>query len=479
MVGFADLLFLSAALSPDDNPYATVSRVMKKCITPDIPRSGVNQLYFLIAVHGFLLVRWRKKLFWVFRRHCSSGLILPHFSILLGLVTVVILPLFEVLFIRSIQTFQDPVLPRDYGYIVIFVWYVLSLPYPYTGTTHAEIAFVDFPGSSSPWWICEVVVWGLAASYLVELSSKGVSVEAWSHACTVIGFASPVVVLVITLVYTFLGGEAYYDAVTTFGQLDALLSEYGAAWKPGDEAATLPSPPVSLFTTFEAELMRVSSTWRGSFLFQGLSGGIEGVVLVCVAIPYLVSLRRSIAKVADAYSSSSTDTQIRHQRQLESTWMSLLIILVAFAICSFVAVALSFVIYALPFTLQNPRIAQAALFIPFWTTGILGLPAGWLLFWRAYQTPASEDRQQRAVAVVDKDEWSLWSTVVGHASGKRREDAPRTAVSLTDKHFDAEEDANVIPSLVKIEFGEVGAVRAVGGSKGGSHMEDEFGSAAV
>jgi hypothetical protein len=52
MVGFADLLYLSAALSPDENPYFAVSQVLKGYLIPQVPRSAVIQLYLLVAVHG-------------------------------------------------------------------------------------------------------------------------------------------------------------------------------------------------------------------------------------------------------------------------------------------------------------------------------------------------------------------------------------------------------------------------------------------
>lgn len=312
---------------------------------------------------------------------------------------------FELLFVRSIQTFEDPIPPADFGYIVLFV-------------------------GASPWLICETVVWSLTSTYLVDLASKGSNIDSRAYACNVVGILSPLVVLVFTLVYSILGGKAYSEAVKTFDKLDSILLGLGAIWTREDDITSSPAPPPLLLTAFELQLERIESTWRANFLLQAISGTLLLLVLAAVAIPYLYGLHKSLKQMDTVLCSSTNGEGSRHSRKLRSAWLvsflfsaarrlpliavvltfnpflahqSLLITLSVFAVCCTVQVALNYVVYAYPFNLQDPKWSQAILFVPFFATGILGLPCGWLLFWTALK--AQSERKNQG--------WSLWYTEVG------------------------------------------------------------------
>lgn len=202
---------------------------------------------------------------------------------------------FELLFVRSIQTFEDSIPPADFGYIVLFV-------------------------GASPWLICETVVWSLTSSYLVDLASKGSNIDSRAYLCNVVGILSPLVVLVFTLVYSVLGGKAYSDAIKSFDKLDAILLGSGADWTREDDITSSPAPPPLLLTAFELQLERIESTWRANFLLQAITGTLLLLVLAAVAKPYLYGLHKSV-KEANTVLSSSNNGQGRHSEKLRSAWL--------------------------------------------------------------------------------------------------------------------------------------------------------------
>ncbi|GAA5929748.1 U2 snRNP complex subunit CUS1 [Sporobolomyces koalae] len=354
--------------TPEAHRRRTLGRSL---VALSIPESTRPQLYFLIATHAIslalvlasLLLRVRKPSFWLFRRHASSPLILPNFSILVAGAMIAIIPLFQVLFARILQSFERAVPPADLGYEVLFV-------------------------GSAAWWICEIVTWSISASYLVNLSSQGREIYVYANLCNIVGIASPFVFLVGTVTYTVLGGHAYDRAVTIFAELDRILSQYEVQWMPGDDPATIPVPSVELSDAFAIQLERAASLFRQNFLFQAISACILWVILVGVAVPYLRSFRKTIVSQGRALQASGTVNAqcVKKRKQLHKTWLSLLLILTVFAVYCLVVCVLSFAIYLTPQNSKGSRkLAQAILFGPFTTTGVLGIPLGWVLLWKAYR----------------------------------------------------------------------------------------------
>lgn len=262
-------------------------------------------------------------------------------------------------------------------------------------------------------------MWSLAASYLVDLASKGSNIDSRAYVTNLVGILAPFVVLAFTVAYSILGGRAYRDAVRTFERIDTILSASGAAWTQGDEITSLPYPPMSLFDAFEIHLKRIESTWRANYLLQGITGTLLLLVLLAVAIPYLYGLDKSIKEMKSMLGSSGRDEGNQNYKQLRSAWLvsphciattrvssrsliltsntffsrqALVTTLSMFATCATVQSALNYVVVAYPFSLQDPKWSQAILFVPFFSTGILGLPCAWLLFWRALK--AKPERNQ-------------------------------------------------------------------------------------
>jgi len=222
--------------------------------------------------------------------YCSPSIYSEFHSLTLEI------PVFELLFVQSIQTFEDPVPPADFGYIILFV-------------------------GASPWLICETVVWSLAASYLVDLASKGSNIDSRAYVTNLVGILAPFVVLAFTVAYSILGGRAYRDAVKTFERIDTILSASGAAWTLGDDITSLSYPPMSLFDAFEIHLKRIESTWRANYLLQGITGTLLLLVLIAVAVPYLYGLDKTIKEMRSMLGSSGRDEGNQNHKQLRSAWL--------------------------------------------------------------------------------------------------------------------------------------------------------------
>ncbi|GAA5916150.1 uncharacterized protein JCM6883_000011, partial [Sporobolomyces salmoneus] len=147
------LLSFISTIPKDQNPYVTLADYIKAAIVPDIPYSGLVQLYVLASIFGAtllfvvasMLVRWYKGIFWLFQISHSPTLIRPHFSLSWSSVAVLMLALFEGYIFACANLFKGDI-RTSLGYWVCLVWT--------TGFVGGELA-----------------AWSLAVSFLSSRSS--------------------------------------------------------------------------------------------------------------------------------------------------------------------------------------------------------------------------------------------------------------------------------------------------------------------
>ena len=121
-------------------------------------------------------------------------------------------------------------------------------------------------GSAFPGILGEIIIWGIASSYLCHLHSTQSTkqqLEPWIVASNVLGIATPLLHLASFLPLDIIAGQRYAEIVGSFGAIDKILLLEASRWIPGStfNLADL-LPVVPLFTKLENEVRALAPVLR-------------------------------------------------------------------------------------------------------------------------------------------------------------------------------------------------------------------------
>ncbi|GAA5989038.1 hypothetical protein JCM5350_003636 [Sporobolomyces pararoseus] len=383
-------------------------------LLPTLPESAAKQLYFLAALFGLCgllilisqAIRLSKGIVWFYRWQPEYSIIRPHATLSWSSLAIVVVALFEAFIARTIQLAKGDS-KADYGYWFLLVW-------------------------GSAWVAGAVATWSLAASYIVHLHTSGsrrAPPKLVSIACNVLGICAPLVYLAILLPLGIKAGQRYAAGQSVAVKIKRALFVSAQNWIPGTPFSVAQLDEcLPLLQRLVDEINELVYWWKGVFMFYAVTAIVVLLPISTISIVYLTSLRRSIKKTSkDLHQNSlATNGPSRSQKQIQHTWIALVLITTAFSLLATIFFIISIYAFLKPTSLRRNDTFQGLIFSPLYAFGFLGLPCAITLLLRAVEARSSDkkllakDRKRRSAGGVGGDDeieggggsscWgSLWS----------------------------------------------------------------------
>ncbi|GAA5904239.1 uncharacterized protein JCM6883_006421 [Sporobolomyces salmoneus] len=364
----------------NQNPYSLLSDELDAQLLPTLPRSAANQLYFLAALYGLAgtlvlisqVIRWRKGIVWFYRWQSEYTLIRPHATLSWSPLAVVVVALFELLIVRTIQLVHGNA-KADYGYILLMVW-------------------------GSAWVAGAVATWSIAASYVVHLqtTSRTPPSKLVSIACNFAGIASPIIYLAILLPLGIIAGRRYAESQNTAMEFKRFLANGAERWSTDDPFSIADlSPGLPLLDLLVMQTAKFVRWWKAVFCFYAVSAIVVLLGLTPTSILYLTSLRKAIKRTSRDLHQTSLVATARPPKQLNHTWLALVFLATSFSILATIFFVVSLYAYLHPASLRHNPTFEGLIFTPLYAFGCLGLPVAIVLVIRAVEARSSDKRLEK------------------------------------------------------------------------------------
>ncbi|GAA5963548.1 hypothetical protein JCM3765_006278 [Sporobolomyces pararoseus] len=404
------LLGALSRLPANENPYSFLSGQLDAQLLPTLPESAAKQLYFLAALFGLCgllilisqAIRLSKGIVWFYRWQAEYSIIRPHATLSWSSLAIVVVALFEAFIARTIQLAKGDS-KADYGYWFLLVW-------------------------GSAWVAGAVATWSLAASYIVHLHTSGsrrAPPKLVSIACNVLGICAPLVYLSILLPLGIKAGQRYAAGQSTAVKIKRALFVSAQEWVPGTPFSLAELDDcLPLLQLLVDQINQLVYWWKGVFMFYAITALLVLLPISTISIVYLTSLRRSIKKTSrDLHQNSlATNGPTRSQKQIQHTWIALVLITSAFSLLATIFFIISIYAFLKPTSLRRNDTFQGLIFSPLYAFGFLGLPCAITLLLRAVEARSSDkkllakDKKRRSGGGGDEEVeggsscWgSLWS----------------------------------------------------------------------
>ncbi|GAA6013469.1 hypothetical protein JCM11491_006092 [Sporobolomyces phaffii] len=377
------LLSALSQLQPDENPYTFISNTLDERLLPTLPPSAFGQLCFLASLFGLAgililisqAVRWKKGIIWLYRYQPEYHIIRPHATLSWSTLAVVVVILFEVLIARTIQLAKGNS-KTDFGYWLLLVW-------------------------GGAWVAGAVATWSLAASFIVHLHSNGSRKppsKATSIACNIVGIASPIVYLAVLLPLGIIAGRHYAASQHTAGLIKRLLHEAADNWTPGTSFSIAElAPGLPLLDLLVEQIGDLVEGWKAVFMFYAVTAILLFIPITTISFLYLSSLRRTIKRTSTELHQASftSNATTRSQKQIQHTWISLVLITSAFSLLATIFFVVSLYAYIRPTSLRENSTFQGLIFTPLYAFALLGFPCAVVLVFRAVEARKSDKQLER------------------------------------------------------------------------------------
>ncbi|GAA6061798.1 hypothetical protein JCM10212_004854 [Sporobolomyces blumeae] len=344
-----------AAIPKTTNPYRALAGWIEDEITPDVPYSGLVQLYILATLLGAalflvvvsLLVRARKGIFWIFQVSHSPTLIRPHFSISWSLIACVMLALFEAYIVQCIHLFKREIRP-SLGYWTLLIWVIC-------------------------WCGGEMAAWSLGVSFLTHVQAGGTDITRWARIVNIVAVTAPVVYLVAIVPVATITGRHFQNAIETYVEIDAILDDAASSWvSPAALNIAKLAPALPLVANLEEVQSSLTRGWSWTYGLYCVLTFLLVATLVTIGGLHIASLRKRLQS---------------SKRDLRDTLKATVC---AFVLMGIVFTSISAFASSRPQSLQDAVTAQILVLGPLWAFALLGLPTSASLVWRAWEARPSE-----------------------------------------------------------------------------------------
>ncbi|GAA6017797.1 hypothetical protein JCM11491_004622 [Sporobolomyces phaffii] len=407
------LLKFVSTIPRDDNPYLALAGYIKDLIVPNVPFSGLLQLYILAGLVGLtllfvvasMLVRYFKGIFWIFQISTNPLLIRPHFSLSWSSVAVFMLALFEGYIFECVHLFQRDIRPT-LGYWTTCTWIV-----PFIGG--------------------ECAAWSLGVSYLTYVQASGGAREPtdrWARVSNYAGILSSVVYTAVMLPIALITGRHFAKAISAYLEMDRILRRAATTWTTGTplNLAVL-APALPLVETLQSAQASLLVSWKATYAAYCVFTLTLVGTLTTIALLYLSALRRRIKQTTrnlEGIEGSKINT-----RQITRTYQTLQFTIGAFVILGTTFTVISAYSAAKPDALQQTATAQVLVLGPLYAFAVLGLPTSISLLWRAIDARPNESGKwdERSGTRSGGDGPKQYAIELGG----RRKPATRTEVNVT------------------------------------------------
>ncbi|GAA5997986.1 hypothetical protein JCM5350_001826 [Sporobolomyces pararoseus] len=354
------------------NPYRFLASKLASEILPQVPKSAINQLYFVAAtlavVAVFALIslglRCRRKIFWVFRYDSRLRLIQPHGAVSWTLVSLVSIILLEVLVARYIGLWQGHP-TSDTGYWIFTAW-------------------------ASVWVAGSIAIWSIASSLVLHLAATGRSVDKMALFVNVAGIATPLVVVCVAVPLGVIGGRFYSRTLEDYLRIQENLADQARRWTPGTEfdVSTL-VPEIPLFESLLSNIDGLGKFARSTYIFFSVASLSLLCVITSVGGYFLITLRRVLNRSNAMFTTGAKD---EGHKRVKRSLNSLILILVAFVLLD----AGCFVVSAFgavhPLSFSSTQSSTALTLSTLYLFCLLGLPCSIILVIGAYHAAPSEEK---------------------------------------------------------------------------------------
>ncbi|GAA5966566.1 hypothetical protein JCM3765_000962 [Sporobolomyces pararoseus] len=382
------------------NPYQFLASKLSSEILPHVPKSAINQLYFIAATLAVIAVfalvslglRLRRKIFWVFRYDSRLRLIQPHGAVSWTLFSLVSIILLEVLVARYINLWQ--------------------------GTPHSDTGYWIFTAWASVWVAGSIAIWSIASSLVLHLAATGRTVDKGALFVNVVGITTPLVVVCVALPLGIIGGRYYSRTLDDYLRIQENLANQARSWTPGTEfdVSTL-VPDLPLFESLLANIDHLGQFARSTYIFFSAATISLLCVITSVGGYFLITLRR-----------------VLNRSNAMFTTGSLILILVAFVLLG----AGCFVVSAFgavhPLSFSSTQASTALTLSTLYLFCLLGLPCSIILISGAYYAASSEKDPSQSMSERRGNSGTLRGTKRG---GQGKDEIGSAVVTVVvDIHVD-------------------------------------------